>query len=198
MAGVFGAGDGRFVKEHPIDQLHHIFIDMGLFDFTVLADDMGQGGVGIFVLIFQLPARVVNGRIVEPTVADHPFGPHDHGIPGVGQATSRRPIDKAKEAVAKVEHHKGVVIHVGGQGFAAELSLVDAHTGHGRNPLGRAQNASEGVQAIDRHIIEGATTRAAEIPGRIDIREGIIAAAHTLILVIIAKGRAGRRPGQPA
>ena len=46
------------------------------------------------------------------------------------------------------------------------------------------------MKPIDRHIVEWATTGTPEIPGRIDVRQWVVAKAHTRLLLMIApKGR---------
>ena len=82
--------------------------------------------------------------------------------------------------------------------MALKLALLDADPRHGRDAAGRAEDAGQGVQAVDGHVVQRPAAGLAPVPRWVDVAENVRAAPHALVFVIVLKGRAGRRPRELA
>lgn len=125
--------------------------------------DMGQG-CDVAKLIGDLLAGIVDWLAIEFAAVDGALGAHNVGASNI-EAPGCHAKDKAKEGIAKVEHHEGLVIHVGGQHLAVEFTFLDAHARERRHPLGGADDHGQCVQPIDSHIVKRTTAWVGDRPG---------------------------------
>jgi hypothetical protein len=121
-------------------------------------------------------------------------GAAEAGVPG--DLAGGGPVHDREEVVAEVEQHDRVVVRVGGHDLSREVALTDAHARECRDTARRPEDAGQGMQGVDGHVVERPASRLAEVPARIDRRPPVRSGALGLVLVVAAEGGAADRPAQ--
>ena len=61
-----------------------------------------------------------------------------------------------------------------------------------------AEDAGQGVQAVDGHVVQRPPAGLAPVPRGVDVAEDVRPAPHAFMFVVVLEGRPGRRPGKLA
>src|SRR5258706_2938640 len=199
MASVLRCHRRGLARADPIHQLHDVLEDVLLLDRAVRADDMRQQPLlarPARRLVGDLFAGVVERLAVELAPDDRTTRPEEAGVEALRYAAGRGAVGQREQTVAEIEQDERIVVGVGRDQPAAKLALLDARDRERRHAARRPEDRRQGVERIDSHIVERAAARLAEVPGRVDVGEHVVALAEHLLLVVAAEGRAAHRPAE--
>ena len=184
----------------PVHELHDVLVDVLLADAPVGADDVRQDVLapGRPVCVGEVAPRPVERFAVELQPFNRACGPEVAAHEPLGHTPGGRAVREGEARVAEVNGDQGVVVGVGLDGLAPELAFLDARATHCCHASGRAEDAGQAVQGVHRHVIQGAATRLAVVPRRVDVAQDVVALPHPLLLVVGAEGGATGGPDEGA
>src|SRR5690606_36726931 len=138
-------------------------------------------------LVVQRSLRVVKFLAVDRESLDLAF----RAEVGAGEPPVRGPRRRAEaqreETVAEVGQDAGVVIRLGRDRFAGDVALRYPDAAARRTPLRRPEDGRQPVEGVDRHGVQRAAARLAEVPRRVDRRGVVLCLPLRLVEVIGAE-----------
>src|SRR5690606_37558357 len=159
-----------------------------LVDLPVRACDVREGDLcaldAATGLVVQRSLRVIQLLAVDRESLDLTF----RAEVGAGEPPVRGPRRRAAaqraETGAEADKDARIVIRRGRDRLAGELALRYPDAADRRTPLRRPEDGRQPVEGVDRHVVQRAAARLAEVPRRVDRRGVVLCLPLRLVEVI--------------